>query len=497
MEQKIMTLSGALERCADMMPEKIFMYHQSESYSYHQTAQLVDRFAAFLMSHGVKTGDRICLMLPRSPELVIAFLAVTKIGALPCPVNYLLTSQDIISFIEDVSPNVLILSSKIVSAEVKLGLGKAKDILCVDIDNNSKEWTAWTEAIAHLSSPNWPSVKISDVAYYNFTTGSTGKPKGALATHENIYWNSRSMIELFSLSDRDIHLCMFASFAHPHELFARALYTGASIVLLQEINPRTIIRTINRYSVTCIMGLSVMYEAMLNHCSSMSMKSLRIVESGGMYTRQEVNEKFLAVFGLPIFSVWGSTETNGVAIANSCSEYRTDGSMGKVCPFYDIKLMSDDGEVAPGDIGELFFKGPGISSGYNGFPPLLDDEGWYASGDLATRDEHGFYYFVERKTGMIKMSGLKIYPLQIENVLLTHPEIGEAAVIGVPDSLKGAVPKAFIVMKRGGCLGVEVIREFCKGKLPSYMLPKELEVVASLPKIGSGKINKKAVAELV
>jgi acyl-coenzyme A synthetase/AMP-(fatty) acid ligase len=229
------------------------MYHQSGTYSYEQAAQQVDQFTGFLQAQGVKQGDTVCLMLPRTPELIISFLAATKIGAIPCPVNYLSTPNEIIAFIQEVSPKALVSSRTIVPPTVRQGLREIEGITCVDIDNTDREWFAWSAGVAHAHIVECPPVSAGDPAYYNFTTGSSGKPKGAITTHENIYWNTQSMIEMFNLSESDIHLCMFAAFAHPHELFARALYTGASVVLLQEINPRTIIQTINRYSVTCIM----------------------------------------------------------------------------------------------------------------------------------------------------------------------------------------------------------------------------------------------------
>jgi acyl-CoA synthetase (AMP-forming)/AMP-acid ligase II len=289
---------------------------------------------------------------------------------------------------------------------------------------------------------------------------------------------------------------MFASFAHPHELFARALYTGASLTLLEKINPKTIIRTINKYSVTCMMGLSPMYEMMANRCGSMTIPSLKIAESGGMFTRQTVNETFQERFGLPILSVWGSTETTGVTLANTPEKYKTDGSMGRICPYYQVKLVDGKNrEVAPGKIGELHFKGPGIVSGYQGLPPLLDENGWFASGDMATMDEHGFFYFVERQSGMIKVAGLKVYPLQVELLLLEHPRIAEVAVLGVPDQRKGYIPKAFIVTHDNSNFDYDDILTFCNGKIPSYMIPKQVTLMKELPKIGSGKINKKVLAD--
>jgi long-chain acyl-CoA synthetase len=244
------------------------------------------------------------------------------------------------------------------------------------------------------------------------------------------------------------------------------------------------------------MGLAVMFEALAKHCGQESIDSLRIVESGGMYTQEETNSSFLKHFGKPIYSVWGSTETSGVAIANSPRDFRIDGSMGKACPHYEVKLMDNGREVGPGEVGELFFRGPGVVSGYENDASMLDHQGWYASGDLAKKDKAGFYYFMDRRSGMIKFAGLKIYPMQIENVLLKHPAILEAAVLGVSDHKKGAVPKAYIKVN-GSETDIADILNFCKEHLPQYMIPKSISVLDDLPKIGSGKINKKALSDII
>jgi len=493
MEQTEITLNRALELQARRSPDKVFIYHQDGEYTYAETNDLVNRFAAYLQATGLKAKDKVCLMLPRVPELVIAFLAATRIGARPAPVNYLWSSSAIVDFVRRLSPQVFISHEKLLAKEIAGQFAATRDLLCIDTADSQEGWVKWNAALAVGPQGGKGSIQTGDVAYLNYTTGSSGQPKGALATHANIYWNTRSAVEALGLVEDDIHLCMFASFAHPHEIFSRALFTGASLVLQEKVNPKTIIRTINRYSVTCVMGLAPMYEAMASHCGAMQVDSLKIAESGGMFTRQRINESFRQVFGLPLLSVWGSTETSGIAIANPTDVCRMDGSIGRVCPHYQVKLVDEEGrEVSePGVVGEMYFKGPGVVSGYDEYPFGQDAEGWYASGDMAKMDDSGYYYYIERKSGMIKMAGLKIYPLQVELVLLEHPKITEVAVLGVADRRKGCVPKAFVVVQDGMSLDIDEIISFCKERIPPYMVPRQLEIMTSLPKIGSGKIDKK------
>jgi len=496
MNNSEITLNKALEIQLTDSSTKTFITYKNVSYSYEEINDLINRLVTTFKNSGIKQRDSVCLLLPRIPELIITFLATTKIGAYPAPTNYLLSSSDIEYFVEQVSPKAIIACSRLLSSDLLAYLDTKDDLLLIDTENTKENWLTWNNAISTVPDTTHITVTPTDIAYLNFTTGTSGQPKGALTTHANIYWNTRSAVESFEMSNKDVHLCMFASFAHPHELFARALHTGASLVLLEEINPKTIINTINKYSITCMMGLAPMYEMMANRCASMSIPSLRIAESGGMFTRGTVNKNFQQHFELPILSVWGSTETTGVALANTASDFTTNGSTGKVSPYYQVKLVDENNsEVSVGEAGELLFKGPGIVTGYNkNEDPLLDDNGWYASGDIARVDKDGFYYFIERKSGMIKVAGLQVYPLQVELILLEHPKIAEIAILGIPDQRKGNVPMAFVAVENGQHLEPVDIILFCKGKIPSYMMPKKFEFMKSLPKIGSGKINKKALA---
>lgn len=487
------TLDKALEVQAANRADKPFILHANNRYSYGETKEIVSRLATYFVESGIGPGDKIGIMLPRVPELIFSFLAATKIGALPAPISYLVTPSEQIEFVKRLDPAGIISDEKLLSQELADVFMQLGPKVAIDVAGKHPGWTKWNQVPFDCKvKVNWES-KPGDVAYLNFTTGSSGQPKGALATHANIYWNTRSAIDVFDLTEKDTHLCMFSSVAHPHELFARALYTGGTAVLLEEIKPKTVLNVLNRHSVSCIMGLAPMYELMATYCATMNIPSLRIVESGGMYTKPKTNQNFQVKFGLPILSVWGSTETTGIALANKPGDYRTDGTMGKVCPYYQVKLVDDNrNEVQRGQVGELLFKGPGVIPGYEN-EDFFQHQGWYCSGDMAREDEEGYYYFMDRKSGMIKVAGLKVYPLQVELLLQEHPKIQEVAVIGVENKRKGAVTKAFIVSKQGAEIPKKEVLSFCAKKIPSYMIPKQLQFISELPKIGSGKIDKKAL----
>lgn len=481
--------------------DRTFIVHRNGSYSYAQSWHLAECFASYLSAIGITKGDSIGIALPRRPEYLFAFLGATRIGALPFGINYLLPIEQNLVFLRAVRPKVVVAAGPMLEVARQANESLQVAMTIVDIDGQGRGCQSWEEIASLRPEPIAHCPLPEDVAYLNFTTGTSGAAKGALATHANIHWNTRAAVETFGLGEQDVHMVMFASFAHPHELFSRALMTGGSLVLLEEINPKTIANTIARHGVTCMMGLAPMYAMMGEYCERAGFESLRIAESGGMYTSPAINERFRETTGVPILSVWGSTETTGIALANTLARHKTDGSMGKVCPFYEVKVVDGAGQSVPnGRIGELWIRGPAVVSGYQGessltdgsrrLSPIRDAEGWYHSGDLAWQDDDGFFHFVERISGLIKVAGLKVYPLQVEITLLEHPCIKEAAVIEARDARRGAVPAAFIVRDSETVTETDILA-WCRQRMSAYMVPKKIFILESLPKIGSGKINKR------
>ena len=488
------TVHAALENRSLEHPSKPLIHHHGDTYTYSDIQSFVERFSAYLVSEGVKKGDHILLALPRNPQMVIALIAAGRIGALAAPVNYMLNRSEVNGFIRTTKPSVLVATARLfdlIDDDVMKSGVKA-----VAVGGEKAGAIPWDNAVS-FGGQTAVVEGVGEISYLNYTTGSTGRPKGALCTHENIYWNTRAAVEAFNITQDDVHLCMFASFAHPHELFARPIYTGGAMALMEEISPKAIVREIAAHGVTCLMGLAPMYKMMAEHCCGERIESLRVAESGGMYTMPEINHDFQRCFGVPILSVWGSTETTGVAIANTMDAYRMDGSMGRPLPHYEIRVVDENGaEAGDGEIGEMLVKSGGvISSYYERDAALCVTDGWLHTGDLVRRGGDGFLYFVERTSGMLKIAGLKAYPAQIEIEMLAHPAIASAAVIGVMDKLRGMTPMAFVTMKEGKTVDEDGIKSFLRQRIAAYMIPRKIEILDDLPKIGSGKINKKALKE--
>ncbi|MBI5454285.1 MAG: AMP-binding protein, partial [Deltaproteobacteria bacterium] len=443
--------------------------------------------------------DRVGMMLPRVPELIIAFLGAAKAGAVAAPINFELPIAKIKGLVKKLAPRFLVAYG----AFVENGLASVEDTgaSVVSVGPEDPRAIAWEEFLKFPSTRPSIDIRPEDTVYLNYTSGSTGDSKGAITTHANVYWNTLASIEALGLKEDDIHLCMFAPFAHPHELLARPLFLGGTMVLVDTIYPKAIAEAISKHRVTCMMGLAPMYENLLEltEHKAYDLSTLRLPESGGMYTRGELMARFASRLGVSIIPVWGSTETTGIAIANRPGTIIPPGSVGRPCPHYEVGIVDEGGlDVGPGEVGELVFRGPGVVSGYfeganasNGASSFK--EGWYHSGDLATKDTDGFFYFVERKSGMMKVAGLKVYPAEIEKALLEHPLIREASVVSVKDDLRGEVPKAYITLKKGAALTAREALKFCRERLAHYKVPRHVEFLDELPKTTSGKINKKAL----
>jgi long-chain acyl-CoA synthetase len=495
-----MNLVELLEKQAREIPDQVAVIYQDGTLTYDQLNRVVNRMAGALLNRGLNPGDLGCLMLPRVPELVITFLAVAKARGVVVPVNFEDPGPQTRALLQRLAPRFLVVHTSLLDSAVRALPPDGRTTLIVVGHPGAAPGVAWDEFLRGESAAN-PGLPVSEheVVYLNYTSGTTGQPKGALTTHANLYWNTRASVETLGMTREDVHLCLFAPFAHPHELFARPLYLGGPMVLVDNIRPRTIAKSIMDHRVTCFMGLVPFFFMLMKmaRLRIFDLSSLRISESGGMHTRVELIREFEQTMGVPILPVWGSTETTGIAIATPPGGKRAYGSVGKPCRYYEVKIVSEDGqELPPQEVGELVFRGPGVVSGYyetNDAGQNSFRDGWYYSGDLARRDADGNFYFIERKSGMLKVAGHRVFPLEIELTLLRHPAVKEAAVIAVKDAMRGEMPMAFVVLEDCEPTDKKDLMKFCQANLAHYKMPKMIEYRDALPKIGSGKINKKAL----
>jgi len=313
---------------------------------------------------------------------------------------------------------------------------------------------------------------VDDLVYLNMTSGTTGRPKAALTTHAMIQWNTRSSIETLGYSADDVFLCMFSVFAHPHELFARPLALGGCFTLVDSLNARVVARAVERHRITWIMAVPSFYEMLAERAAGTGadLSSLRMLEAGGAHLPPKAYARISQQLGAPLVPVWGSTETSGVGIAQRVAGERTPGSMGYVAHHYEARVMDDSGAAAePGQIGELLMKGPAVVAGYHG-----DEEetarhfvgGWYRTDDLVRRAADGEFTFCGRRSEMMKIGGIRVFPLEIELALRSHPAVAEAVVVRAEETLRGEIARAVVVLRSDAT--VRQLRDHCRSRLALY-----------------------------
>jgi len=490
-----MTIVEMLEKANGLFSEKAAIIYGEKRLSYEDIFGQSNTLANFFVGAGLKKGESVGLLMKKSPEAIIAFLGVVAAGGIAFPVDYTQTVAHMQFILNLTKPSALVVSADFLPLLTKLDLPCSDHRIIVVGKTTIRQYRPW-DAVLFEDRHGRPDVKIEedDILYLNFTSGTTGVPKAAVATHANIYWNTVSSVEILELTPDDIHLCLFPVFGHPHELFARSIYLGGTMVLVDNISPKSLAKAISNDRVTCMMGVASIYETLVRFHESnpFDSTSLRAPESGGMHIHPALANKFRERFGTSMIPVWGSTETAGIAFANPINHTKKEGSIGRPCPYYQAKIVGENGEeLAENDIGEIVVKGPAVSAGYLGNPEETEKrikDGWFFTDDLAKMDTDGYFYFVSRKSGMMKVAGMKVFPIEIEDVLRSHPKIAEAAVIKLRDRLHGEVPKAVIVLKEGAKVESMEIRRYCEKKMAKYKAPRVIEFRTELPKSSAGKV---------
>lgn len=492
-----MTLDRMLERADQSSPEKFAILSRKQNLTYRQLNNQVNALANGLLNLGLKRGDVVGMLLPKTIDAVVAFLGVTRAGGIIAPVNMRLKPDMLRVTFAHLNPFAVITDPLFYPLLAKLFTpNHPQSRIIVTGRVNQKKILSFDEFLAKESERS-PGVQIeeNDVAYLNYTSGTTGLPKGAITTHGNLIWNTKGAVEIMKMDSRDVHLCMFPMYAHPHEIFCRSIYLGGTMVLLDSMYPRTIARVIEQFKVTCVMAVPPFYKSLfpLGRSGEFDFSSMRIPEAGGMYSPPELCKEFEEIFQVQFLPVWGSTETTGIALANAPLNGSYPGSIGKPCPGYEVHVLGSGGREADVDeVGELVISGPGVVQGYFNLPAETQaafHHGACYTGDMVRRNEDGFYFFLGRRSGLMKVAGMKVYPTEVEMALEEHPQIDEAAVIALPDPMRGEVPKAFVVLKPGASLDIKEIRAFCRRTLADYKVPVSIEIREELPKTETGKIS--------
>jgi len=488
-----MSLDQHLRRHARERAHRPAFLSHAGNLTFGELDELAEKTAHGLREAGVEAGHQVGLMLRKRPEAMVAFFGIMRAGAVAVPLNVRLEDSRQQAILERLDLRLLLADD-----ECQPQIGRLKDIF-PQPDRIRFQGNGLTDLFAsRTSGAPFPGPAPEDTAYIDFTSGSTGTPKGALTTHRAITANTESVVTSLEIGTDDIHLPLFAVSSHPHEIFARAVTLGGSAVLLDSINPKAIAGAIERWRVTCIMGLPPIYEVLLNtlRSSRYDIGSLRLLESGGMVTPWDLIDRFHRQAGKKIVPVWGSTETAGVCLCHHKALERREEGMGHPCRGVEIRVVDGKGsEVDDGEVGEMAIHAESVFSTY------LDNEeetaavlknGEYRTRDMVRRDALGCYHFAARRDEMMKVAGLKVYPAEIEQVLRQHPRVREVVVVAAHSRARGVIPMAHVVAEEK--VSVTELKQFCRAHLASYKVPRIFEFLDELPRTGNGKPDRRSLS---
>ncbi len=503
------------------------------SLTYRELLAAVHTFAAALHQMGVRPGDRVAIMLPNTPQYVIAFMGTLRAGAIAVNTNPTYTPRELAHQMKDSGAETIVMLSPLyerlqaVRDEVPI-----KRVIITDIPEYVKgpfkgltERTLRKEGLmTHVPEGegvyHWQTVMNmggtppdihpdpNEVALFQYTGGTTGVPKAAMLTHRNLVANTMQVAAWIPHFDRGKVIMMGAlPFFHVYGMTVAlllGLYNGGKVVMVPNPRPIDIVmEAIHHERCNLFPGVPTMYIAIINHprVHKYDLKSVEACISGAAPLPVEVQQRFEAITGGRLVEGYGLTEASPVTHSNPIYGKRKMGSIGLPFPSTDAKIVDmNTGEtLPPGKVGELCVKGPQVMKGYWNRPEetklVLDEEGWLHTGDIARMDEEGYFYIVDRKKDIIIASGYNIIPREVEEVLYMHPKVLEAVVAGVPDPYRGETVKAYIVLKPGEQATEEEIIAFCREHLAPYKVPKLVEFRSELPKSQVGKFLRRVLVE--
>ena len=522
-----------LANSAKAFPENSALIFGGMRMTYRELDRLADSCARGLFALGIRKGDRVALLLPNCPQMVISFYGVFRLGAIAVPLNPQYQERELAYQIENSGAETLIALDMLyppvsavlhrtnlkrcVITSIKDFLPPLKKMLYPLFQKSGGQRVTERKDIRTIPFKDLlsggtaalpaPDISPGDVAILQYSGGTTGVSKGAALTHGNIVSNTHQTVSWYSIIRRgqEVILGLLPLF-HTYGIAVcmnLAIATGSCLVLIPRFAQKDLLKAIQEYRVTFFPGIPGIYAALNNYkeIGKWDISSVNYCVSGSAPLPLAVSEKFEHLTGGIILEGFGLTEASPVTHSNPVHRARKIGSIGLPLADTDCKIVSLEDEVtevAPGEAGELCIKGPQVMQGYWNMPSetaLALRGGWLYTGDVARIDEDGYFYIIDRKKDMIISEGFNVYPNEIDEVVLQHPKVSDAAAIGVPDRLRGEKVILYVVVKEGEDLQQDEILGFCREHLAKYKIPRKVEFKKELPKTAVGKVLRRVLRE--
>ncbi len=512
MNQNVVNLFESIVRRS---PEKTAIVFGERRISYRQLAEDVEQVANGFASMGIKHGDCVALFVPNSPEFVVCFYALTKLGAVVLPINHLFQEKEVSHYIQDSGVKCVVTDSyrQTLCQSLAEKIDKPFDIVCIDeASNTCVAYSSFFEKEAGQENSN--SVDPNATAIFMYSSGSTGRPKCVPRTHAQLRAEVDALGSSMGISADDNILCLVPLY-HAHGLgncLLAATCNGATLVILEPVTENSVpietpfmFRCARVFELIDIEKISIlpavpyilkaMSAAVLSNEPNIS--SLKLCFSAGNFLEQSVFDAFFARFKLPVRQLYGCTEAGALSINMDGPERATWDSVGK--PLHGIFIHVVDDDMQPlgvDEVGEIVIDSPTLTNGYSNMPELNEEvfkQGVYLTGDLGRFDLDGRLYVTGRKKMLIDTGGRKVDPVEIEDVLMKHPAINEVVVVGSNIENVGEIVKAVIVAKTPNAISEKDVMSYCMEHLTDYKVPKVVEFRESIPKSPLGKVLRKAL----
>ncbi len=511
----MLNLAVLLEDSAREVPGRDAVVFNDVKLNYAQVNGAANQVANGLSALGIQKGDKVALSCPNLPFFPIVYYGILKAGATVVPLNVLLKSREIAYHLADSDAKAYFCFQG--TPELPMGefgyngfqeTGSCEHFFMITADPARASPIEGTRTLGQLMVNQPPAfdtvvTEADDTAVILYTSGTTGQPKGAELTHNNMIMNARIADNMYEHRDHDVTLItlpLFHSFGQTVQMNS-GFYKRMTLTLLPRFDPGAALGIMERDNVTIFAGVPTMYWALLNYpdAEKFDIKkisgNMRLAVSGGSAMPVEVMKGFNERFSVKILEGYGLSETSPVASFNRTDKPTKPGSVGLPVWGVNIRIVDLEGnEVPAGEMGEILIKGHNVMTGYYNRPEATAqaiEDGWLHTGDIGTIDEDGYLFITDRVKDMIIRGGFNVYPREIEEVLMTHPAVSLAAVIGVPHDSHGEEVKAFVILNEGVEESPDAIVAWCRDNMASYKYPRFVEIREDLPMTATGKILKR------
>ena len=510
------SLGQMLHKTAENFPEKTALHYSNQRITFFELETLAGRFGKALQERGVKKGDRVAFYLPNIPEFVVAYYSVLRIGAIGVTISPLYKERELRHILMDSDAGVIVCWDRLLQFVETNGNKRKLDHIITatghDVSLRASSLTPENSTLENMNTliaENEGSSTLAniqptkDIALLQYTGGTTGLPNGAMLTHHNLVANAIQFSAWVGMKTEDVHLTalpLFHIYGMTVAMNAPILTCGSIVLIPDPRDTNAILQTISDLNPTVFCGVPAMYVAIINRpgINRDKLRSIRVCVSGASPLPLQVQQKFEQLTGGRLVEGYGLTEASPVTHVNplDSAEKNRFGSIGIPISDTDAKIVdAETGEdiKLPGVAGELVVRGPQVMIGY--WHNVKETEmalrdGWLYTGDIATMDSDGYFRIVDRKKDLINVSGLKVWPREVEEVLYEHPAIKEVAAVATTDPTTGECVKVFVVLRdeyKGRIQSSEIV-EFCKQRIASYKAPKIVVFQDTLPKSSVDKI---------